>query len=540
MAYKGLNVELPCGQGGLNASQNVYQIKINNLTRAKNIRFDGYSWTKAGGLAPINATAISGTPTCIEGFTYRPTTTTQRIITAWDNGKVYREVSGVVDANTLLTGLTFSAPMSFVEGGQISNSENKKLFMFSSAFSPVYLNGDASSTTAITGASTDWSSVYPGAAIYHDSRIVAFDHATYPHSIYASALSDHGEFRIIDSNNFSTGSRIFDIEAGKGDRIAALYSVVPEVLYAFKYPYGIYKIDTSDWTGYGLPTSVVREDVGMAGPHGITKVGNDIWFISSTGRIYSLLALTQTEDPSDADITKRLQLVDWIKANVDLARLKWARLVYNESRKELWYIYTSADATTNDQALIFDLNDESQVKVAVEDRGTYFNAAWTRINSSSGESQVLCAGAGTGKVYVADDSNYVIDVDTAYSGEFWYPDTDFSFIDPAIGPKEKHFEMLEVYIVPTGSYDMTFEFFIDGVSYSTETVGLGSGGAVFGSSTFDSAVFGGQQAVPRKIPINGTGNQLSIKGYNAGENENFKIVKMAISMRVLGDKYETR
>lgn len=538
MAFNGLTVQLPCGQGGFNSSQNVYQIAISSLTRAKNIRFDGYTWSKAGGIAPINATGIANTPTCVGGYSYRPTTTAQRIITAWTDGNIYREVSDVITANTLTNAHTFTSPVVFVEGGQIENTANKHLYMFSTSFAPKYLDGDAVTTTNIAGPSTDWSSVFPGAAIYHDSRIIAFDHATYPHSIYPSALSSHGEFRILDSNSFATGSRIFDIGPGQGDRIAALYSLLPEFMYAFKYPFGIYKVDTSDWTGYGLPHALVRSDVGMVGPFGVTKVGNDVWFISTTGRIYSLLALSQTEDPSDADITRQLQLSDYITSDVDLTRLKWARLVYNESRKELWYIYTSKDADTNDHALVFDLNDPQRIKVSQETRGQYFNATWTRVNSTNGDIQLLTAGAGTGKVYTLDDSNYVIDTNTAYTGEFWYPETDFGFVSPELGAKVKHFQSLEIYVLPTGDYDMTFEFFIDGVSYKTETVNLGSSGAVFGEAVFDTDTFGGQNAVPKKITINGTGRQLSIKGYNGGENENFKIVKLAVSLTPLGDIYE--
>lgn len=539
MGYKGIAVPLPCGQGGFNSSQNVYQIDISDLTRANNIRYDGYTWTKAGGLAVVDANAIANTPTCVGGISYRPTVATQRIISAWTDGNIYREVSGNVDANTLSTGATFTAPVAFVEGGQISNTENKKLFAFSSAFSPKYIDGDATSFTNIATVSTDWSSVYPGACLYHDSRLIAYDHATYPHSIYISALHDHAEYRIIDANNFSTGARTFDITPGAGDRISCLYSLMPEVLYAFKYPYGIYKVDTADYTGYGLPVETVRADVGMAGPYGISKVGNDIWFISSTGRIYSLLALDANQDPTDADITRRLKLTDFIRENVDLTRLRWSRLIYNEERKELWYVYTSNDGDTNDQALVFDLNDESKPKVSVERRGEYFNAMWSRINPTTSQAELLCAGADTGKIYTADSSNYVIDTNVAYTGEFWYPETDFGFVDTRLAQRAKRFDSLEIYIVPTGDYDMTFEIYIDGRSYKTETINLGSSSDVFDSAIFDSAVFGGQNALPRKLTINGIGQQISIKGYNGGENENFKISKMILNLTPLGDDYET-
>lgn len=536
MAYNGITAEFPCGQGGFNSNQNNYIIPVNQLVRARNIRFDGYTWRKVGGLGYFDVNAISGTPTAYGGTEYRVDDSTVRQVTAWSNGKIYKEVAGDIDSVEIETGLTLTHPVIFIEGGQIQPGEAKKLFVFTRGTEPQYIDGDGSALTSFTGLSLDWDPVFPGAAIYHDSRLLAFDHTSFPHNFYASSIGDQSEFRVVDTNNTSTGARIFTVAPGKSDRIAAMYSLVPTVLYIFKYPRGIYKLDTTDWTNSYIPTDVVRDDVGMAGPLGVTKVGNDVWFIGSNGRIYSLAALEASQDPKDADISAKLQITEYIKENVDLSRLQWSRLIYNEYRRELWYTFTSKTGDTNDSVLVLDLDDINNIRAATDDRGAFFNAVWPRIQSD-GAVELLCAGEG-GLVYRADRSNRAIGTNTAYTGEFWYPDTDLGYVSPALSSVQKRFDMVEFTVVPTGDYDLTVEIYVDGESYKTVTVNLGSGTSVFDESVFDTAVFGGQRTFKHRVTIGAVGTYISFRCYNSALNEDFNLANIKLFCRPLGNTYE--
>lgn len=528
--YNGRFVDIPCGRGGLNTNQNVYQVPPTDLITARNIRFDGYSWIKAPGLSLFDSNAISGAPTCLGGITFRPSTSIQRIVSAWSDGKVYKEESGNVDNVTLVSGLSFTDPAVFVEGGQIASGENKKVFMFSRNVAPKFLDGDGATMSGITAESIDWSANKPAAAVYHDARIIAYDLDAFPHQYYASSLEDHGDFSI------TGGGRVFDIAPGQGDRLACLFSHSPGVLYAFKYPFGIYALDTSDFTDYSQYPQLIRADVGMAGPLGICRVANDVFFISSTGRIYSLSALSEGGNPQDADLTAKYNLGEWIRQRVNPSRLKWSRLFYDEIRNELWYTYTSTDGTVNDEALVFDLNEPGLLKVASEDRGEFFNAAFSRISSTSTVEWIV--GGGDGLLRRLNSANRSVDATEAYTADVRTPDMDFSFADPSLAGVAKRFDSLEITLVPTGDYDLSIDFVVDGLSKISKTINLGSAGSVFDSGVFDTAIFGGQEVIKHKVTIGAIGNQLAIRLYNSGTNENFQIVNLRVYFKPLGNNYE--
>lgn len=529
MGYRGITADLPCGLGGLNGNQNVFRIPITDLIKARNIRFDGFGWRKAPGLGLFDATPVTGAPTCLAGVDWRPDSATQRQVTAWNDGRIYKETGGNLDAVTLVSGLTFTDPVTFVEGGSLTFGADRELFMYSKNVAPQVLVADGASMAGITAESPDWAAQKPSSAVYHDARIVAFGIDSAPHNLYFSSVSDHGDFTAADS-------RVFEVAPGQGDRIVAGFSFLPQALYVFKYPRGIWTVDTTDLTGFFLPISLVRDDIGMAGPHAVAKVGNDVLFISSNGRLYSLTALRPDVDPSDADITARLNLTEFIKANVNAERLDHARLVYDEIRKEVWYIYTSKDGTVNDSALVFDINDLSTPKPAVEDRGNFFEAAWPRIDAN-GFTEILVGGE-DGNVYRTNSPNRNIGGTDAYVAEFQYPDTDFEFVSRELGGREKRFDFLEVTVVPTGNYDLGFEILVDGDSKKTVTVNLGEGDSVFDTGVFDTAKFGGQTVVKHRVEIDACGNQLGLRGFNSGLNQDFSISNIRIYFRPLGNTYE--
>lgn len=540
MGYRGRTADLPCGTGGLDGNQNVFQIPINHLTKARNIRFDGFCWRKAPGLSKFDAGQISGAPTCYAGIDWRPSSGVQRQVTVWTDGKVYKETGGNIDAVTLKTGLSVGTyPITLIEGGAIAAGDDRRLFIYGKGIAPQQLLADGSSMSGITNESSDWSATKPGAAVYHDSRIFAFDVDSAPHNFYISSLNDHGNFTAGDA-------RVYSVAPGIGDSIKAAWSWQPEVLFVFKYPRGIWAVDTSDYTGFYMPISLVRDDVGIAGPHAICKVDKDVFFISSNGRLYSLTMLTQGVDPENADLIKNAKLQQFIKDNVDATKIQHTRLIYDELRKELHYIFTSKNGSTNDSALVFDFNvaPKEEVKVAYEDRGEYFNAVWKRIGVD-GFGELLAAGS-DGYVRRLNSPNRSIDGTVPYMSELQYADTDFDWMPKtyptykSMGNLQKRFDMLEIVVLPTGNYDMSCEFIIDGRSVKTVDFNLGApSDSDFDSAAFDVGIFGGQTVYKHRIPIDAVGNQFSIRLFNSSANEDFAIVNLRVYFKEQGQNYET-
>ena len=276
----------------------------------------------------------------------------------------------------------------------------------------------------------------------------------------------------------------------------------------------------------------------MAGPHGITKVGDKTFFISSNGRVFLLDALRPDVDPRNADLTTQLNLTEFIKQNVDANRLNHARLIYDERRNEMSYYYTSKGGTINDSAIIFDFNDvEIGVKASTEDRGEFFEAAWPRIGTD-GFVEILVGGI-DGLIYRTNAANRNIGGSAAYVGELQYPDTDLRFLNPDLEGADKRFDLIELAILPTGNYDLSIEIIIDGQSLKTITINLGSEGSVFDSAIFDTDKFGGQTIIKHRVPIDACGNQIGLRMFNSGLNQNFQIANVRLYFKPIVQGYES-
>lgn len=534
---------LPCGEAGLDGNQNTYRVPISNLVLANNVRFDNKSIRKSPGLLSLDGPVASNL-TCYGGISWWPNTVNQRQVTAWSNGSIYKETAGNINSVLLDSGLTFSSPVIFVPAGYSDGGspDARQLLIFSKDVEPSFLAGDGVALNPITIQSPDWGvGNYPLGATYHDFRVAAFGLTTNPHLLYFSAADDHLDF------GTSGAGKAFVLPImpgfkGGGKGIVACQSYLNQYLYIFKAPRGIFYIDTTadasvDLGSEFVPIYTVTESVGIAGPRAVTKINQDMWFISNQGRIYSAITLRPDIDPKLSDITNKLNLTSFIKDNVDLTRIEWAILEYDELRQELWYFYTSIGSNTvNNRAIIFTFSDEELVKASTDSRGSFYNAAWSRINTL-GEQELLVAGTG-GKVYICNHENRSID-GQPFVGEYSHPSTDFSYLDPQLSQIEKRFDFLEFHVLPTGDYDMDIDVTVDGVFRQTIQVSLGnSNNAVFDEAIFDSSTFAGRDYVPHRVEINAVGTQIAFRCYNANTNEDFAIANMRVIFQPLGAKFE--
>lgn len=533
MAYNGVIAPILAGQGGFNPSQNFDAIPYTDLLQAKNIRYDGMAWRKVPGLALYDNVAVTGTPNCISGLDFWSDATTQRQITVWDNGKAYKETSEDVDSVELGNSYTVSnSPPILLACGQEISGNNRKVIMFSQGQAPVYLNADANTFATMNNVPSDWSSTnQPMAGIMHDRRVYAFGNPAAKHAIYVSAIDDHTNFLRFDlSDSTSDILPSFDVNPGESDEIRALWSLGTTRLYAFKYPYGIYFIDTTNVTSYFAPINTVRSDIGIGGPKCITRVGSlGTFFIGGDGHIYNLDLVSNPDvDPRDASITGRGQFDDWIKENVDLTKLKFAQLIWDSNRKELWALYRSQSANgVNNLALVIDFRDPQNPKIATDDRGAYFGAAWTR-RTSTNYIELMLAGTG-GFVYRANQSARLIGASTGYDSRLRTADTDFSWMNQNYASYTKRFDWVELIYNSTTNANAYVDTFIDGQYYNTYLASMGITGNTLGSfilGTDTLATFGQQRA---KIKIGGIGKRFGIRLRNNAANSDFSISRVLIS-----------
>ena len=542
--YQGKTASYHLGQGGFNGSDNIDLIPPYDLREASNVRYDGNVIRKAGGLTLYDSNAISGTPTCLSGIDWWPTTSIQKQVTAWTNGKVYKEVSGDLDSVELGTGFTFTQPVHLVPCGQEIPSNNRKLLLFSQGINPQILNANGTSLSALTYLNADWTGInMPGAAIMHDNRVVAFLNPSSPHSIYFSALDDHTNFLASDPLNASSYPLpAFDIQPGEGEYINALHSIGNTRLYVFKYPTGLYYIDTDNMTSFVAPVTTVRKDIGIAGAKAVTKAGDlGTWFIGSDGHVYSLEAVSDPNiDPKAACLTRAKWLNRWIKENVLPSRLQHAILIHDSNRGEVWAIYTKIGSSYNNIALVFDINDPMNVKISVEERGTYFNAAW--LTKESAQYRELYVGGTGGVIYKANQSSRKIGTATGYLARFRTPDSDLSWVDPQLALVDKRYDFLEIRALTTGTGPIAVDLFIDNALYNTYNFDFSSTGSPLDDITYGLTpntvkspfTLAGDGYSRQRLKIGGYGRRISFRVYNSASNEDFGVSSMILYFDTLG------
>lgn len=545
MAYRGTTVQYPLGNGGFNGIRNRDLIPLGHLAKARNVRFETSSIVKAGGLALYDSNAIAATPNCLAGHDWHPTAALQRQVTAWANGDVYKEVSGDQDSVTWATGLTLDKPIVFVEGGQeTATAGNRKLYMYMEGIPPREALADAgasglaeiANTKWPGGAGGDWSADGPAGAIWHDYRIFAFGHPTYPHTIYTSNLDDHADFTAGEPS-----PPIFQVSPGSAERISALasdFQTGSRDLYVFKYPKGIFRINTTSIVSAYISTDTVTTDIGCPGPNAVAQVENDVWFIGQDGHIYSLASVISEQNVARADITELLNLEDWLNEFVGRteAKLKFARILYDPKRKEVHVTYRGIGDSLGSVSLIVNVSQQNNPRIVVEDRGTYFEAQWLS-RQSTGEDKLYTGGSG-GVFYKANDGTITIGASTTYTSEFEIPGTDFSWVSPGLRDRVKRFDWFSVSVVDSGSGQLQFDFYIDGVLYSSDTADLTASGDALDTGVLDAfQLGGGLQMRTYKVKIGGFGVRFGAV-IKSNDSEKFEIAGADIGFKPLGQKGE--
>lgn len=552
MNYQGLKIPIPFGKSGYEGSDDLDSLAPSALKEAANIRFDENLVRKVGGMTEFDANVVTSLPVALAGIDWWPTQTTQRQVTVWNNGKIYKEVSGNMDSVELGTGYTFTNPVIIVPCGQEIAGNARRLLFFSKGVAPfvVTADGGAGNATALSNVSINWSSTnQPSAGLLHDNRVVTWGNPGAPHDIEFSALDDHTNFKSTNPNDAAAFPLpAFSIAPGEGEYINTCYSIGTTRLYIFKHPVGVYFVDTDNMTSLFAPVTTVRKDIGVAGPKAITKVGQlGTWFIGADGHIYSLDMLNDPDaDIRDTCITKVKNLKRWIKENVLPSRLGHAQLIYDSNRGEVIASYTSLSASYNDICLVFDVNDPQNIKVSMETRGSaastpYFNAMWFAKESNFYQ-QLLVAGTG-GLVWKMNQNNRRISSATSYSAYAKSPSSDLSWFEPSLGGINKRFDWLEVRSLTTGgTTDINVDVFIDDGYYNTFsfTSLLGgsplAGGSQSGGYTGTGALYGltpntlklpftlsGKAYTRRFIKIGGLGRRIALKFYNNAVNGDFAI-----------------
>jgi len=518
LANNTLIAEIPLGLTGLNGSKNMSQVPITSLISAENISYANGTIEKEGGATKYNSTTVSGSPSILGGHDWNHDGGTQRMVIFGDNGRLLKDTGGGDFTVTLATGLTTTDVIPvFVEGGKEVAANNRKLFTYTGANAIQSLSADGATTASVaSGFTTDWSgSNNPTFGVMHENILWGGGNANDPNRMYYSTATDH-----------EVGDGSIAVYPGDDEKLVGGVSYKGGLI-CFKYPRGIYLIDTSDSTVANWRVKLLNDEIGVAGVRAYARVENDVLFMDSSGDIRLLSSTDEFGDIGTESLSDKQDMGPWIRENVDMAQSDQFIMTYYPTKREAHLACTEIGSTTNNLRIVMDFNVPGTVKFRTSKRDTPVSM-WTRQVSRVPQ---LVHGTSSGFVYTMDTSAFTKD-SAGYAAEFQTPHTDLSYIDPKLSTKRKNMKFLELVTEPLGNWDLSVDVYLDGEFSQTVDFNMGSAGAILGSFALDTDRLGGNSINNRKRRIVGSGRRVSFVARNSGDGQGFSAARLFLHYNI--------
>jgi len=520
MAYIGMEARIALGPMGLLTDIPPSDIPPGALIRAENISFETGLLTKAPGSLRYNTQVLpAGIVALID---YWPNPVTQRLIAACTNGSLYRDIGDRLfnGATAIATGLGTLTPRSmFVEGGQETASRSKKLFFFSGSAQVKVLSGDESTFANIANPATDWTTPnFPTIGLVHRNRLWAF----MGQRAYGSDTGNH--------ENQTTNNLTQNIFPGEGGSIIGAH-VFKSRLFAFKEGGFVYYLDDENVDSDNWNWLKLASNFGLCSPHGIIEAINDMMAVNESGSPISYNATNALGEIESADILRMLQIEEYFRNSTNLAGLENLHAIYYEAKKQAFFTWRTTYRTTNDTLFHIDFNKEAA-------RASFWSkdqADCLALRRDINRVRRPIYGSADGYVYLMDQEDRLVG-GAGYTGAFKLGHTDFKWLDTRIAEKNKLFDFLSVEFVPTGTWNLSVDVYIDGTF--SETINFLQDVRDDGLDTFtlDTDPLGREETQTIRKPLHGSGRRISFHAYQAGENQNFAVASITIGFRASAEQ----
>lgn len=533
--YKGQSILLNLGTGGLMTDQPQGRISPAKLIDAKNVSLINGYIEKHPGNRPWNTTFgyDAKLPSEILSFIeYYPKPLQQKVIVLCKNGNVYKFNS---QANfvqcTAQTGapanLTMTPSPHMVVGG------NRRVFIFSGNDQIQVIEGDQDTYRNIQKPSPDWTnSAFPKHGVLFRNRMWCFGVESQPDVLYASRDGDLEDFDVAPLTP-STDPLLFDVMAGEGEGISGLF-VFKDTLFICKNPTGLYRLNSEGVNPADWYITKVNSDFGLAGPHGIAEMFDDVLLLNSQGTVTSLAATFKFGDLETSDVLNQLGCERYFRQDLSILNAEQVHGLYYSEKKQFYFSYTSKSSQNPNRLMVGDMfqrNAEITLKDTVQPR------CLGSIKDATGISRPYY-GSDDGYIYSIDDVNRQLDTVSTESGYNLIaqtPHMDFSFADASVGSRNKRFDFLEVTFAPTGDWDLYVDVYVDSELKETITYNLSHNRPLDLMKLDTDSVEGDCQKSIRK-PLHGQGRTISFKLRASGVSQNIKVQSLMVYFRVSDER----
>lgn len=527
MAYVGSVIRLPVGVLGFSGSRNPTQLQAGHFEEVDNVTLEGGLIQKMGGKIRF-VTAAQGFA-INSGISYYPTAGVERQAVFGGDGDIYKFNPGTGDFDiSMATGLnvTRDPPPYFMMAGGEAGGSPRTLFVFSSVNQVRAVDGDGVVMAAITTPPADWAGAgnFPTFGVLHEGRLWGGGNANDPHRMYYSRATDH--------QDFSSPGGTLSIFPGRGEKLVGAVSF-KGLLMLWKYPRGVYAVNTQDPSPAGWRVEELSSAVGGVSQHLILPIDNDTLYMDPGGNIHLLSATNAFGGVQTSNISQRSDLAEYMRSQIDLTKLIRCMSVWYGTKQQAWFSLKQLSESDVNSRLIIDFSSPEIGPRFLKSSRDQINSMWMRQDTVG----VLKPMIGT-----ADEFVHMMDRDARnndgdpYTMLFSTANTDFSFADPILATKNKNGDFLELIFEPQGDWDLTVQIFWDDVPGPPMLFSMGGVGAPLGSFILDTDVLSSLAIKNIRKRMAGSGRRFRLEAMQAGEDQNVAISDFFVSFRAADEK----
>lgn len=533
MAYRGVTARLPVGSQGFTGTRNPSQAGPGHFTLVDGAELDGGIIRKEGGAQKVNAVALGAGAVIVSGINWSPTAGIRHDVVFLSTGAVLQDTGAGTFPTTMVSGLTNvrePPPYPLTAGGEAVGG-SRKLFLFSAPNQVQVAVGAAATMGAIGAPAADWTAgAFPTFGIQHGARVFAGGNASDPHRIYYSTITDHGNFT-------GAGSGTLSIYPGEGERLVGGLSF-RGALILWKYPFGIYIVNTSDLTPANWTITRMTRAVGTLNQHTIVQIENDVLYMDHVGNVHLLSATQEFGDMNTSDLSKVAALEPFIRTEINRQAIRRTVGAWYAAKKQAWFTLPRTGVTDNNLRLIIGFEQQPTQEGAAAPR--FFMSRrdvavslWMRPDADVIPRPTV--GDASGFVWRLDDISRN-KAGVAYQISFETASTDLSFLDDGLATRMKGGQFLELSSEPRGDWDLTVNVFWDDVLTDTLQYSMGGSGAVLGAFILDTDILGSDVVASERKRLTGSGRRIKLAAVNGGLDQDVSIAEFHLSFNVMDER----
>ncbi len=566
MAYTGIGVPIPIGSGGLLTDLSPDLIPPKNLIKSNNVQIRNGVIEKAFGSTRWNSTPLSSGIVALHDFWANPGK--QFTICVTRDGRVWRfsdrytvtEITPTTDPSTIAasgtppTALTISERVHIVEGGNeylgagALAPQPRKLFIFTGNDPVQVIHGLDTVRTNLRVPAVDWNGSdnqhkgYPTFGIIFLNRLFVLGNSNLPYFAYASSNTYGGSPFMYGHEDFSEttfNTALFNVYPGDGERLKSMFKY-KGLLWALKYPRGLYSLNVPD---IGVPGGwyfqKVNDDVGTPTISGTAPVLDDTWVMNSTGTIQSLAATLNLGGVTVSNVLKNLSIEKYIQQYTSPLGFGDRQAIWHEAKSTAYFLYRQSGKNLNSFLIAIDFTQtDPRPTIILKDQPNVL-----AIRRDVSQVEELIYGSEDGYIYTMDRASRLVGdpqhevSQTAYLGEFQTPhmalhvSPDFRY--NMVSDADKNFDFVEIEYIPTGDVTLSCDVYVDGSRTETISFILNKSNQL-DSFVLDSSRLQGRSTRRQRKAIHGRGRTVSLRFYNSGLNENFRITGLTVYVRISG------